>query len=127
MTIEEIFDHYTDQALAQLPEPYRQQLDNVSVFVEDYPTRRQFQKLKLRHGHTLLGLYEGIPKTQRGNYGIGGPLPDRITLFRGPILARARTEDHLAKLIRDTLYHEIGHHFGMSEAEIRRTRLHRVE
>lgn len=112
------FDYYTHAAFRQLPDEFKSRLNNVEIFVEDFPSQIQAGKLKLRRGHTLLGLYEGIPLTKRGNYGFGGVMPDKITLFRYPILTLAQNETHLVKLIKDTLYHEIGHHFGMSEEEL---------
>lgn len=114
----EVFEYYIQKAIEELPSEFREKLSNVEVFVEDYPTETQAGKLKLRHNHTLLGLYEGIPQTKRGNYGVGHTYPDKITLFRYAILSFAKDETHLVRLIKDTLYHEIGHHFGMSEAEL---------
>ncbi len=114
------FEKYVDEAMAQLPKDFREKLDNVTVFVEDYPTPEQIGKFnKRRENFTLLGLYEGIPQTNRGHYGIGGVVPDKITLFRHPILSFSHSRQHLVEMIRDTLFHEIGHHFGMSEEDIR--------
>ena len=120
------FDYYIQKAIEELPEEFREKIDNVTIAAEDLPSAEQARKLNLRHGHTLLGLYEGIPKTKRRYYGIGGPMPDKITLFRIPILSSARSRDQAVKLIKDTLYHEIGHYFGMSEEEIRSTKLHKI-
>jgi len=104
-----------------LPKEFREKLDNVSIFIEDLPTREQIGKFDARHENfTLLGLYEGVPQTRRSNYGVGGAVPDKITLFRYPILSFAHSQEHLIELIRDTLWHEIGHHFGMSEEDIRK-------
>ncbi len=119
MEIEDEFTNYVNKALEELPAEFKEKLDNVNIFVEDYPTREQFVKLRMRPEHTLLlGLYEGIPQTKRGNYG-QGVLPDKITLFKMPILSLAQNREHLVQLIKDTLFHEVGHHFGMSEKEIR--------
>lgn len=113
------FDKYVKLALRQLPKEFSDKLDNVEIFVEEYPTWQQEEKFNLRQEHrTLLGLYEGIPQTRRGNYGIGPTVPDKITLFRFPILSHAKSEQHLVQLIKDTLFHEIGHHFGMSEEQL---------
>lgn len=115
------FDEYVALALKQLPKEFRGQLDNVEIFVEEYPTWQQEEKFNLRQEHrTLLGLYEGIPQTRRGNYGVGPTVPDKITLFRFPILSHAKSRDHLVQLIKDTLFHEIGHHFGMSEEQLQK-------
>lgn len=115
----EEFDEYVDIAIEQLPKEFSLALDNVNIFVEDFPTPNQLHKLRMRRGHTLLGLYEGIPKTKRGSgYGVGGTMPDKITLFRYSILSIVTTKEELIKQIRNTLYHEIGHHFGLSEEEL---------
>ena len=108
------FDEFVDQALEGIPGEFSEKLDNVTVFVEDFPSRGQLQRLNIKHS-VLLGLYEGTPQTRRGSYGIGGHLPDRITLFRVPILRLARDKDHLVEIIRGTVMHEIAHHFGMDE------------
>lgn len=115
------FDPYIQKALEEMPTEFREKLDNVNIFVEDFPTREQAIKFNLRaERKILLGLYEGIPQNKRGRYGVGGALPDKITLFRVPILSIVRTQEELVKQIKDTLYHEIGHHFGMSEEDIER-------
>lgn len=120
----EEFHYYIDLALAEMPKEFRDKLDNVAIFVEDFPTREQVIKFRLREERImLLGLYEGIPQTQRGRYGIGGAVPDKITLFRQPILSVVKNQTELVKQIKDTLYHEIGHHFGMSEEEIRQAKV----
>ncbi len=108
---EEEFQFYVDEAVTSLPDEFRKKLENVEIFVKDYPT----------HGQgTLLGLYEGIPKTRRGHYGVGPTLPDRITIFRYPILMMSRSKAHAIDLIRDTVRHEIAHHFGMNEETVRK-------
>lgn len=118
MEIEDDFTNYLNLALKEMPEEFRKKLDNVNIFVEDLPTPEQMQKLGPGH-NILLGLYEGIPQTKRVRYGFGA-MPDKITLFRKSILYFARSKEHLIQLIKDTLFHEIGHHFGMSEEQIRR-------
>jgi predicted Zn-dependent protease with MMP-like domain len=114
------FEEYVEFAIKQLPREFQEKLDNVAIFVEDYPTQSQIGKFQNRGERTmLLGLYEGIPQTKRGSYGIGPTLPDKITLFRIPILSLAHSRENLIERIKDTLWHEIGHHFGMSEKELR--------
>lgn len=102
-----------------MPKEFRDKMDNVTIFVEPFPSEQQIRKFRLREEHKMLfGLYEGVPQTKRANYGIGGAIPDKITLFMIPILRVAKTKEELKKQIRSTLYHEIGHHFGMSEEDI---------
>ena len=67
----------------------------------------------------LLGLYEGVPQTRRGRYGIGGHLPDKITIFKIPIERIARSKVHLIQIVVNTVRHEIAHHFGMDEHRVR--------
>jgi len=118
--VDKVFEDYIEFAIKLLPQEFREKLDNVAVFVEDYPTQSQIGKFQNRGERTmLLGLYEGIPQTKRGHYGIGPTLPDKITLFRQPILSLAHSRENLIERIKDTLWHEIGHHFGMSEKELR--------
>jgi predicted Zn-dependent protease with MMP-like domain len=117
--VEDLFYTLIDEAMEDMPSEFQEKLDNVNIFVEPHPTEEQARKFKLRENHTtLFGLYEGIPHTRRGRYGIGATVPDKITLFAYPIMSRAKTRQELKAQIKDTLYHEIGHHFGMSEEEI---------
>lgn len=117
---EEQFEKYVDQVIESLPKNFKDKLENVAVVVEDYPTREQLISARIHpNSGTLLGLYQGVPQTQRGaGYGIGGTLPDKITIFRMPILAIGRSESDLPSIIHNTVIHEIGHHFGMSEEMI---------
>lgn len=107
------FSNLVGEALETIPQDFVEKLDNVSIVVEDYPTTQQVRKIGSRG--ILLGLYEGVPKTRRGRYGIGPTLPDKITIFRIPILSLARNKSHLKDLVRNTVVHEIAHHFGMDE------------
>ena len=119
MTDEE-FGKIVDEAIASIPAEFLDKLDNVAVIVEDVPTLHQIRKLRSRGVHGfLLGLYEGVPQTKRRHYGVGGQLPDKITIFRKPILAIARTSDDLIKIVKNTVIHEIAHHFGMDETQVR--------
>lgn len=90
---------------------------NVGVVVADEPSPEQRVKLELRGDQTLFGLYEGIPLTNRtGNY--SGVLPDKITLFKGPLTSYARNEAELRHEVHLTLWHELAHHFGLDHDEI---------
>lgn len=110
----EAFADLVGEALDGLPAEIQAWLDNVEVVVEDWPSRQQLAQLGLRGGTTLLGLYEGIPKTSRSsNYGL--VLPDKVTIFRGPILGIAYTEDTARAQVRQTVVHELAHHFGISD------------
>lgn len=112
------FRELVEEALDSLPEEYAKKLNNVAVVVEDLPTLQQRAKLRLPPWALLFGLYEGIPQTRRGgNYTM--VLPDKITIFRHSILAVSRTEEEIKAQVRATVIHEIGHHFGLSDRELR--------
>ncbi len=115
----EEFETLVGEGLDAIPEKFRKKLSNVAIIVEDEPAPEQRRKLKLRRDHDLFGLYEGVPQTARGGhyYWI---LPDKITIFRKPILAHARTAAEVKKIVHDTVWHEIAHHFGVGEGEVRR-------
>ena len=108
------FEQLVAEALDEIPAALAVEIENVAVVVEDWPTRAQLAG----RGGTLLGLYEGIPLTKRGPVGYGGVLPDRITIFQGTISERARDEAELTAQVRVTVLHEVGHHFGMSDARL---------
>lgn len=103
-----------------MPEKYGSKLKNVALLIEDEPSQDVRALEGLRDGETLLGLYQGIPLTERGEYyGVGVTVPDTITLFRNPILVEAGDDPNRVRIvIRETLWHEIGHYFGLDEYAI---------
>jgi predicted Zn-dependent protease with MMP-like domain len=104
------FDRMVDVAISSLPPELLGYVDNVQILVEDVPPS---DALGDGEDGILLGLYEGVPRTERG---WDAPLlPDRITLFRKPIEARARSRSELAMVVQDTVVHEIAHHFGIDD------------
>jgi predicted Zn-dependent protease with MMP-like domain len=114
----EEFDVLVECALASLPEEILARLQNIAVTVSDWPSRGELQRAKVGPGASLFGLYEGIPLTQRGaRYGL--VTPDRIILFRGPLVQLCQTYEALQKQIKQTVVHEIAHHFGIGEARVR--------
>ncbi len=104
------------RAYRQLPPEVTQRLDNVDVTVEEWPGPED-QGLA-EEGHALLGLYHGVPLTERE--GIGPALPDRITLYRQPIMQSCATRAEAVREIRITLWHEVGHYLGLDEADLHR-------
>lgn len=106
------FDGLITRAMDELPQAYIKGLDNVAIVMADEPTLEQREKMKLDNNRLLLGLYEGVPLTKRGN-GWSGMLPDKITLFKNQILAVARDEASLFEQIKRTLWHEIAHYYGL--------------
>jgi predicted Zn-dependent protease with MMP-like domain len=104
----ERFEQLVGEALDGIPHELGRLIDNVAVFVREGESNLD-----------LLGLYQGIPLTKRENYGLGGGMPDRITIFRQPILVRCSTEDEVVDMVRVTVVHEVGHHFGIDDRRLR--------
>ena len=113
------FSELVAEGLEAVPEKFRRLISNVAIVVEEEPTAAQRRKLRLRADHDLFGLYEGVPQTARGGH-YYWVLPDKITIFRKPILAHASSAEDVKQMVRDTVWHEIAHHFGMDEREVRR-------
>ena len=105
----------------EMPPQYMRGLNNIVVTYEDTPSPEQALKLKLRGDQLLLGLYEGVPMTQRGA-GYNLVLPDKITLFKYPIMAVTHDEDSFYRQIKHTLWHEIAHFYGLDH-----DRIHEIE
>ncbi|MGH2491314.1 MAG: metallopeptidase family protein [Candidatus Limnocylindria bacterium] len=106
------FARLVARALDDLPAEFRERMRNIEVVVEDEPTAEQ-----RRGGHDLLGLYEGVPLTDRG--AMEPYLPDRISIFRAPIERMTSSPRRQAEIVRDTVVHEIAHHFGISDERLR--------
>jgi predicted Zn-dependent protease with MMP-like domain len=118
---DEQFDTLITRAMDELPQEYITGLDNVAIVMADDPTAEQKEKMKIREGTILLGLYEGIPLTQRGA-GYAFVLPDKITLFKHSILRVVRSDTELFEQIKRTLWHEIAHYYGLNH-----NRIHELE
>ena len=104
---EENFEKLVVEALDSLPENIRKKMDNVEIVVERGSSKGPY-----------LGLYQGVPKTVWGR-GFGMRLPDKITIFQQPLERMARSEEELKEIVKNTVWHEIAHHFGFSEKGIR--------
>jgi predicted Zn-dependent protease with MMP-like domain len=114
------FELLVEEEFARLPDRFRAAMDNVHIVIEDVPRGPVPVRKGTRNGTVLLGLYQGVPLTKRGtDYGMVPVVPDRITLFRKNIELVAGDASGVRAVVRDTLIHEIGHYFGMSEREIR--------
>jgi len=112
------FDLLVEEAYAAIPRRFRRRLKNVAIVVEPEPSPAQLARGRVPRGSTLLGLYEGRPLTTRSVFEPFA-MPDRITIFQGPHERLARSPEHLLQLIRDTVWHEIAHYFGMDERQVR--------
>lgn len=105
----------------KVPDKFKRKIENLALLIEDEPSDEIRKEEGLEDGDTLLGLYHGIPLTERGSeYGVGMTLPDTITLFREPILEEAREMDRAFRdavriVVRETIWHEVGHYFGLPE------------
>ena len=113
------FVRLVQQALADLPSPYRDWLENVDVVVERRPRLHHLREGGLRPGETLFGLYEGVPRTERDS-GYGMVLPDKISIFQEPLEQECDAEAELMEEVRRTVLHELAHHFGASDEELER-------
>ncbi|HEX5475376.1 MAG TPA: metallopeptidase family protein [Vicinamibacterales bacterium] len=111
------FEKLVEEALRGIPRRFREAMRNVAVVVEDEPSPATLREMRLGRGHTLLGLYQGTPLTERG-WGYGNALPDRISIYRRPIEQQCRTDEEVRGCVVETVVHEFGHHFGMTEDEI---------
>jgi predicted Zn-dependent protease with MMP-like domain len=112
------FEELVARALDELPDDIAEALSNISVVVEQWPSPEIIKEMNLRNRHELLGLYQGVPLSRRGT-SYGGVLPDRITVFQGPIESTGRTKSELRESVRSVVVHEIAHHIGISEERIR--------
>ena len=111
------FERLVADALASIPRRFRDAMSNLAIVVEDEPSRDLLEEMEIEPPDTLLGLYQGTPLTER-RWDYGNALPDRILLFQGPHERDSEDEDDLVVAIGETLIHEIGHYFGLSEEEI---------
>lgn len=112
------FEKLVKQSVLELPEKIRKTMENVAIVIEKRPTEEQLRKTGARYGGILSGLYEGIPQTKWGK-GFGGNLPDKITIFQESIESLASLPKEVKELVRNVVWHEIAHHFGFDEKDVR--------
>jgi len=112
------FDRLVAAAYARIPARFRKRMKNIAMMVESEPSPQQLARGSVPRGSTLLGLYEGRPLTSRSVFE-SFAMPDRITIFQGPHERLAQSPDHLAKLVEETVWHEVAHYFGMNELQVR--------
>jgi len=115
--VDDEFEDLVADALATLPREFRERLRNVDVIVQDEPTTEQMQLARVPRGHVLFGLYQGVPLTVRR--GMTPLFPDRVIIFRGPLLRRYSDPEMIRFEVRHTVIHEIAHFFGISDDRLR--------
>src|SRR3989338_3325179 len=113
------FENLVQQALENLPVEFARKMENIAIVVEDFPSSSQLSKLNLPPQTTLFGLYEVVPKIKR-NSGYSMVPPDKITIFQKPIEYLYKDEEAIKNQVRKTVLHEIGHHFGLKEEDLRK-------
>lgn len=111
------FEQSVADALKTIPRRFRDAMANLAIVVEDEPSPDLLREMEIDPPDTLFGLYQGVPLTER-HWDYGNALPDRILIFQGPHEREAEDEDDLIISIGETLIHEIGHYFGLSEEAI---------
>jgi predicted Zn-dependent protease with MMP-like domain len=114
----EEFEVLVRKAVGRLPSSYRRLLDNISVVVEEEPSREVLDEMELESEDDLLGLYTGTAKGGESFFDPAGHLPARVIIYRGPIMRLCRTKDEVIQEVQDTVAHEIGHHFGLDDDEM---------
>ena len=111
------FERLLVEAITLIPKRFRQEMKNLALVVEDEPSPELLDEMEIEPPDTLYGLYQGTPLPER-TWAFGNQLPDRITVFQVPIEEDCQDEDEVRAVIGETLIHEVGHYFGLSEEEI---------
>jgi predicted Zn-dependent protease with MMP-like domain len=111
------FERLVAEAVTLIPRRFRREIRNLALIVEDEPTDDLLAEMEIEPPDSLYGLYQGTPLPER-TWAFGNTLPDRIVLFQRPIEEDCEDEDEMRAVIGETLIHEIGHYFGLSEEEI---------
>jgi len=114
----EKFEKLTEEALAQIPKKFKKFISNLAVIVEEKPSREIFEKTGSTPLSSILGHYHGVPFKHRGPF-YGNIPPDVIVIYQKPIENICSTEEEIKKKVREVVFHEIGHYFGLSEKELR--------
>lgn len=113
------FEEIVNAGIQAIPQEFLDKLDNIAITIEDVPSFEQMRKARVRHPLYLFGLYEGVSQTRRGSH-YNAVLPDKITIFKNAIERVASDEEDMKEIVKNTVWHEIAHHFGMNEAKVRK-------
>ena len=111
------FERLVAEAVDLIPRRFRREMKNLALVVEDAPSADLLEEMEIAPPDSLYGLYHGTPLPER-TWGYGNNLPDRITIYQQPIEEDCEDEDEMRKMVGETLIHEVGHYFGMSEEQI---------
>ena len=113
----EQFERLVEEALLEIPRRFRKAMKNVAVVVEDEPPSHLLEELEIEPPDSLFGLYQGTPLPER-SWSYGNALPDRISIYQRPIEEACEGDEEIMDCVAETVIHEFGHYFGMSEEEI---------
>ena len=116
---EEEFEELVTEAISTLPEKFRERMENIVVVIESLPSRELLMEMKIKSPYGLLGLYRGVPYTRRGIW-YRNVMPDKIIIFKKPIEVRCKNKEEIKESVRRVVIHEIGHYFGLGEADLRK-------
>ncbi|OIP70788.1 MAG: hypothetical protein COZ07_04995 [Candidatus Infernicultor aquiphilus] len=116
---EEEFEGLVAEAINSLPENFKEKMENIAIAIEDLPSQELLIEMKIKSPYGLLGLYRGVPYPRRGIW-YRNVLPDKIIIFKKPIEVRCRNREDIKESVRRVVIHEIGHYFGLGEADLRR-------
>jgi predicted Zn-dependent protease with MMP-like domain len=113
------FEELISEAVNNLPENFKEKMENIAIAIEDLPSQELLIEMKIKSPYGLLGLYRGVPYPRRGIW-YRNVLPDKIIIFKKPIEVRCRNREDIKESVRRVVIHEIGHYFGLNEADLRK-------
>jgi len=116
---EEEFEGLVAEAINSLPENFKEKMENIAIAIEDLPSQELLIEMKIKSPYGLLGLYRGVPYPRRGIW-YRNVLPDKIIIFKKSIEVRCRNREDIKESVRRVVIHEIGHYFGLNEADLRK-------
>ena len=116
---EEEFEELVTEAISTLPEKFRERMENIVVVVESLPSQELLMEMNIKSPYGLLGLYRGVPYNRRGIW-YRNVMPDKIIIFKKPIEVRCKNKEEIKESVRKVVIHEIGHYFGLGEADLRK-------
>jgi len=115
----EEFEELVTEAISSLPEKFKEKMENIVVVIESLPSQELLREMKIKSPYGLLGLYRGVPYPRRGIW-YRNVMPDKIIIFKKPIEVRCRNKEDIKESVRRVVVHEIGHYFGLGEADLRK-------